>query len=346
MDPATDATMPPPAPADAAASPSDARAAPAIPVDGMIESQTPPPKASTGHSFKLGIDEAGRGPVLGAMTFGTCYWALDDDAAIERDQKAIDDSKQLSEEQRSKLFRRIREDARMGWAVEVVSAARLSAEMLRQKPTSLNAISFDATCRLIRRVLDRGVDVVEAYVDTVGDPDTYRDRLNRAFDGRVAFTVAKKADALYKCTGAASICAKVARDESLDAWVFEEPGVVDRGFGSGYPSDDVCKQWLRRTVHPVFGYPTLCRFSWAPAKLRLREVEDKDATAAAAAALPVAVSAVKWDDGDEDAAVANTMKITEWATVSKKKDGAPARKKRKRAHFFKKLESVTNLGEL
>ena len=266
-------TAPPPAP------PADPRKveAVAIPVDGLIEAPQLPPKARAGAACKLGIDEAGRGPVLGAMTFGCCYWAVEEDADVERDQEEINDSKQLTEDQRAKLFERVLDDDRLGWAVEVVSAARLSREMLRKKaPVSLNAISFDATCRLIQRALDRNVDVVEAYVDTVGDPDVYRDRLTRHFEGRISFTVAKKADALYKCTGAASICAKVIRDESLRRWVFEERGLDDRDFGSGYPSDPACVAWLRRNAHAVFGFPALARFSWQPAKQRLKDVDAVD----------------------------------------------------------------------
>ena len=311
----------------------------ALPVCGAVESATIPAAAKRGEAVKLGIDEAGRGPVLGAMTFGTCYWALSEDAAIERDQKAIDDSKQLTEDARAKLFERIAADGRMGWAVDVVSAAQLSAEMLRVSPTSLNAISFDATVRIIRRVIARGVNVAEAYVDTVGDPDAYRQRLDRAFDGAIAFTVAKKADALYKCTGAASICAKVCRDLSLDRWVYDEgPACGDRDFGSGYPSDDVCKRWLQRNVDAVFGYPTLTRFSWQTAKTVLADTEP----AGPDAPQPRGVR-VRWDEGDADDAVASTMKITEFVTVAKKKNAAPPAKKRKRALYFRGLDSLTEL---
>ena len=54
----------------------------AIPVDGLIEAPQLPLKARAGAACKLGIDEAGRGPVLGAMTFGCCYWAVEEDADV------------------------------------------------------------------------------------------------------------------------------------------------------------------------------------------------------------------------------------------------------------------------
>ena len=106
-------TAPPPAP------PADPRKveAVAIPVDGLIEAPQLPPKARAGAACKLGIDEAGRGPVLGAMTFGCCYWAVEEDADVERDQEEINDSKQLTEDQRAKLFERVLDDDRLGWAV-------------------------------------------------------------------------------------------------------------------------------------------------------------------------------------------------------------------------------------
>lgn len=323
----------------------------AIPINGAIESAAIPAAARRGEAVRLGIDEAGRGPVLGAMTFGTCYWALSDDAAIEDSQKAIDDSKQLTDGQRAGLFERIAADDRMGWAVDVVSAEQLSAEMLMVSPTSLNAISFDATCRLIRRVLERGVNVSEAFVDTVGDPDSYRDRLTRAFDGAIRFTVEKKADALYKCTGAASICAKVCRDLSLHRWVFEEsPPTTDRDFGSGYPSDDICKRWLKRNAEKVFGFPSFCRFSWQTTKTALGDGDRPNGLEAAAkdAPPPPPPAGVKvvWDDGDADDAVASTMKITEFITVAKKKAKEPPKKKRKRAHFFRSLESLGSIAEV
>lgn len=66
------------------------------------------------------------------------------------------------------------------------------------------------------------------------------------------------------------------RDRLLQGWKFSEPGITDGDnnkhydFGSGYPSDPKCKQWLDDTLQdPVFGYTDLVRFSWAPVKTRL-----------------------------------------------------------------------------
>ena len=117
----------------------------------------------------------------------------------------------------------------------------------------------------------------------------------------------------------------------------------DLDLGSGYPSDPACVAWLARNVHGVFGYPNFCRFSWAPAKARLRDTDNQPDDLKAQFG---AVVKVDFDAKDEDDAAANSMKITDWATVSKKKQTGPAKKKRKRAHFYRSLESLTELAEV
>lgn len=53
----------------------------------------------------LGIDEAGRGPVLGSMTYGAAYWSCADNETVSA--MGFDDSKALTPVQREGLFERI-----------------------------------------------------------------------------------------------------------------------------------------------------------------------------------------------------------------------------------------------
>jgi ribonuclease H2 subunit A len=182
------------------------------------------------------------------------------------------DSKALTEAKRATLFRELKACGRVGWVICSIAPEDISASMLRREPVSLNAMSHSAAEGLVRRVVEAGVNVRRVFVDTVGDPERYRQRLSRAFADRIEFIVEKKADATYPVVGAASICAKVTRDTDLDAWEFREPGMraaVKGRFGSGYPGDEVTKTWLRDNIDPVFGWPSVVRFSWAPAKTLL-----------------------------------------------------------------------------
>jgi ribonuclease H2 subunit A len=57
---------------------------------------------STEH-IVLGIDEAGRGPVLGPMVYACCYWAKDNENEIKREYKFAD-SKTLKEKVREDIY--------------------------------------------------------------------------------------------------------------------------------------------------------------------------------------------------------------------------------------------------
>ncbi len=186
-----------------------------------IMSAAPAACLAEGANVVLGIDESGRGPLLGPMTYACAYWAEGDEAhAVAR---GFADSKALNEAKRDALFDALRGDAALGYAVEVIPPAALSAAMLRRSPVSLNAVSHASAANLLRAVLALGVRVTRVFVDTVGDPGAYQAKLSRAFGPGIAFTVCPKADALYPCVSAASIAAKVTRDRVLRDWVFAEP---------------------------------------------------------------------------------------------------------------------------
>lgn len=214
----------------------------------------------------LGVDEAGRGPVLGPMVYGVAYCAVDwkpDLAAL-----GFDDSKVLTAEVRDALMRRLIEDpdcsSNIGWATTIMTAQDITAGMLRPGiPYNLNQQAHDATIALIQLVLDSGIEVCELFVDTVGPPDSYAAKLRQRFPEIRQVVVTKKADSLYPVVSCASVCAKVTRDLSLASQLSK--------CGSGYPSDPNTVAWLRREMDPVFGWGPLVRYSWGTAKVMLDE---------------------------------------------------------------------------
>ncbi|KAI8006293.1 Ribonuclease H2 subunit A [Camellia lanceoleosa] len=222
-------------------------------------SEVPLPKWASDPCI-MGIDEAGRGPVLGPMVYGCLYCALSYQKTLSSLNFA--DSKTLKEEKREELFENLKADESIGWAVDVIDPRELSAKMLQKNKINLNEISHNSAMGLVSRVLNMGVLLTEVYVDTVGDPEKYRIRLSERFPS-IKFVVAKKADSLYPVVSGASIVAKVTRDRALRDWVLDETAEnMHRNFGSGYPGDPETKSWLEDHQHSVFGFPTLVCFSW------------------------------------------------------------------------------------
>ncbi|KAF2243196.1 ribonuclease HI large subunit [Trematosphaeria pertusa] len=250
----------------------------------------------------LGVDEAGRGPVLGPMVYALFYLPLELQQSLLAEMHHFDDSKVLTREVRSDLMRKLcTTDSDLhkacGWATRLLSAQDISAHMLAPAQYNLNAQAMDATIPLIKDVMAKGVNVKEIYIDTIGRPEVYQKKLERIWP-TVRITVAKKADSLYPVVSAASVCAKVSRDAALE--VCYEPyqasaanedddtegSKEDIVWGSGYPSDVRTSTWLKQNMDPVFGWGNECRFSWGTAK-ELLEGKTADVK-------------VDWPVGDDD----------------------------------------------
>lgn len=240
------------------------------------------PQSCQDEPCVLGVDEAGRGPVLGPMVYGIAFCPISKKDVLKT--LGFADSKQLTEEKRDAIFDEMnRKDfatEAVGWAVEVIAPNDICMSMLRRTKRSLNEVSMDSAIGLIRKAIDAGVNIAEVYVDTVGPPEKYQAKLKQIFP-KFKITVAKKADSTYPIVSAASICAKVSRDHALKVWKFREGMEPDISFGSGYPGDPVTKNFLG-TYELVFGFPRLVRFSWSTAGKALEkkaydvEFEDED----------------------------------------------------------------------
>ncbi len=155
------------------------------------------------------------------MIYGLYYLPLTQHKSLLTESYHFDDSKVLTPLVRANLMRAICTPGSdlhesCGWAIRSLSAQDISAGMLKAGGAyNLNAQAMDATIDLVREVLERGVDVREVYVDTIGAPEVYQRKLERVFP-TVRVTVAKKADSLFPCVSAASVVAKVTRDVSCE----------------------------------------------------------------------------------------------------------------------------------
>ena len=161
------------------------------------------PESSNKKEIVLGIDEAGRGSVLGPMVYGMAYWAADqDDLNIPKD---FNDSKQLTEKDRDRLFDTILQHPSIGFGFRALLPSEISRNMLRPHPYNLNEMSHDTAMILIHKLLKTGVfSIRTAYIDTVGNPDYYKRKLEYEFPG-IDFVVESKADAKYAPCSAASV---------------------------------------------------------------------------------------------------------------------------------------------
>lgn len=278
----------------------------------------------------MGIDEAGRGPVLGPMVYGCLYCARSYEKTLSTLNFA--DSKTLKEEKREELFENLKADESIGWAVDIIDPRELSAKMLKKNKINLNEISHDSAIGLITKVLNMGVLLTEVYVDTVGDTEKYRSKLSERFPA-VHFVVAKKADSLYPVVSGASIAAKVTRDRALREWVLDETAEeLHKNFGSGYPGDPDTKAWLQHHKHLVFGFPTLVRFSWGTCTPYFKDIAE-----------------VVWESVDEDGSSSSNgkrqLKLSNFGvTTSKRKIEEIESNGKGRCKFFlaRKLEQVTH----
>lgn len=189
-----------------------------------------------------GIDEAGRGPVIGPMVYAICILRPGVKAAYR-------DSKVLTAKTREDLFLSVQ-----SYAYIAISAKVISTQMLSK---SLNVIAREAVCLLLAALGRKCKNVRCVYVDALGQNAPYEQFLRSRFP--FEFVVENKADSKYPVVSGASIVAKVTRDSFIDAGTY----------GSGYPSDPKTIAWLKRNGDPFYGFPDYVRHTWGTVKTLL-----------------------------------------------------------------------------
>jgi len=193
--------------------------------------------------MRVGVDEAGKGPVLGSM-FAAAVRA--DPAALP---DGVADSKTLSPERRETLAAQIRDRA------TGVGVAEVPVERIDDPETDMNRLTVDAHARALSSLAIDGLAVLVDAGET--DAGRFGRRVAGAVDAAVDLTARHEADADDPLVGAASIVAKVERDAHVER-LAETYGDL----GSGYPSDPATRRFLRAWVDREGDLPPCARSSW------------------------------------------------------------------------------------
>lgn len=188
-----------------------------------------------------GIDEAGRGPVIGPMVMAIV--ACSDEEALGR--MGVADSKLLAPQVRERLDAQLRGQ----FDYELIALAPEEIDRAvngKSSGDNLNRLEARTAALLISRLAAR-VPISTVIIDSpTRTTATYeRDvrealaRLSPALRVRIVCEI--KADANHKVVGAASIIAKVARDAAI-----RELEATHGPLGSGYPSDPATQAFLSK----------------------------------------------------------------------------------------------------
>lgn len=210
-----------------------------------------------------GADEAGRGPCFGPLVVAGVL--VENDSELIR--IGVCDSKQLTPRKREQLAPMIQKIA-SNYEIIVLPAADI--DDLR-KTMTLNELEVFAYSKIIEKLRP---DV--CYVDAV---DVKEERFGRDILAHLSYKPKiiseHKADEKYPVVGAASILAKVTRDEHVRKIAQELEPKLNLPLGSGYPSDPVTKKFLQTWVERFGSLPPHVRQSWETCQQLIRNKNTK-----------------------------------------------------------------------
>ena len=195
----------------------------------------------------LGIDEAGRGSVLGPMVIAGVVVPEKMEKVLER--MGVKDSKRLVPNRRTILSRKLKKM----FPHEIVVISAREIDDLRASGVNLNEIEKNAMESILLKL-----EFEKAIVDAV-DVKAERFQENLRLDTGLNVFAEHKADDKYIEVSAASIIAKAARDEYIKD--LNKDFIKSGGIGSGYPSDPKTKEFLSNYTYDEM--PDFVRKSWA-----------------------------------------------------------------------------------
>ncbi len=196
----------------------------------------------------MGIDEAGRGPVIGPLVF--CGYVIVESHVKRLRKLGVRDSKELKIDKMMKMADELERIAKSVLYIEV------EPQVIDTR--NLFLITFEKFLELIN-----STEVDAVYFDApvpsrfVGK---YIMKLRQSINREVEIIGDVRGDKKFPCVSAASICAKVRREARI-AELKKNFG----DFGSGYPVDEKTRDFLKKLC--LSGeFPEIVRRRWQTLK--------------------------------------------------------------------------------
>jgi len=207
----------------------------------------------------IGIDEAGRGPVIGPMVFGAVMIEKEDEEKLRA--LGVKDSKLLRPKQREYLEKEIIALVK-NYVVLKVSAHEIDEF---RKRSNINVLEAEKIAEIVNK-LNGDVVVVDApQVST----DKFAALVRANLKVNTKIISENKADLNHPVCAAGSILAKVERDRSIRK-IEKDNGIL---INTGYPHDPVTIAFLKSCRGR---YPDFVRKSWGTASRIAEETKQRN----------------------------------------------------------------------
>jgi ribonuclease HII len=207
-----------------------------------------------------GIDEAGRGPVIGPLVSAGVLIDSADEKKLAR--MGVKDSKLLTPKKREELFDKIIKVAKKHYIVSLTPKDIDAA--LMDPATNLNWLEADTTAHIINKLNPEKV-IIDCPSNNIPE---YREYIRKKLNVECELVAEHKADLNHVVVGAASILAKVTRDREIQR-IKESVG---EEIGSGYPADPLTQKFIAENYRK---YPDIFRKSWSTYKELVAKKQQK-----------------------------------------------------------------------
>ena len=200
-----------------------------------------------------GIDEAGRGPVIGPLVM--CGLLIKEEGEQELVRLNVKDSKLLTKNQRESLFDKI-EDVSQKYKLIIIEPDEIDRAVHNHDGLNLNKLEARKSAEILNQ-LNPNKAIIDAPSNNISNYKIYM--LEFVKNKNMEIILEHKADVNYPVVSAASILAKVTRDKEIEK-LKKQIGI---DFGSGYLTDPKTIEFLNNNFEK---YPEIFRKSWFPYK--------------------------------------------------------------------------------